>query len=68
MDNKDSMIRMFNVSKRYGKKYAVKGISLEITAGEFVFLTGPSGAGKSTIMKMIYLAERASDEIGRAHV
>lgn len=61
MDNKDSMIRMFNVSKRYGKKYAVKGISLEITAGEFVFLTGPSGAGKSTIMKMIYLAERASD-------
>lgn len=54
------MIRMFNVSKRYGKEYAVKDISLEITAGEFIFLTGPSGAGKSTLMRMIYLAERAS--------
>ena len=51
---------MFNVSKRYGKKYAVKDISLEITAGEFIFLTGPSGAGKSTLMKMIYLAERVT--------
>jgi cell division transport system ATP-binding protein len=73
------MIRMFNVSKRYGKQYAVKDISLEIAAGEFIFLTGPSGAGKSTLMRMIYLAERASsgqilvdgmnlDRISRARV
>ena len=51
---------MFNVSKRYGKKHAVKDISLDISAGEFIFVTGPSGAGKSTLMKMIYLAERAT--------
>ena len=51
---------MFNVSKRYGKKHAVKDISLDIAAGEFIFVTGPSGAGKSTLMKMIYLAERAT--------
>ncbi len=60
MDNKGSIIRMFNVSKRYGKKHAVKDISLDISAGEFIFVTGPSGAGKSTLMKMIYLAERAT--------
>lgn len=51
---------MFNVSKRYGKKHAVKDISLDIAAGEFIFVTGPSGAGKSTLMKLIYLAERAT--------
>ncbi len=60
MENKDSIIRMFNVSKRYGKKHAVKDITLDISAGEFIFVTGPSGAGKSTLMKMIYLAERAT--------
>ncbi|ACN14258.1 FtsE [Desulforapulum autotrophicum HRM2] len=60
MENKDSIIRMFNVSKRYGKKHAVKDISLDIAAGEFIFVTGPSGAGKSTLMKLIYLAERAT--------
>ena len=32
---------------------AIKGISLTIEDGEFVFLVGPSGAGKSTIIKLL---------------
>jgi len=61
MDKRDPIIRFFNVSKRYGKKYALKSISMDVDAGEFIFVTGSSGAGKSTLMKMIYLAERADE-------
>ncbi|MFR8333177.1 MAG: ATP-binding cassette domain-containing protein [Oscillospiraceae bacterium] len=32
---------------------ALKGISMHIDDGEFVFLVGPSGSGKSTIIKLI---------------
>jgi len=60
MKNRDSIIRLFNVSKFYGKKYAVKNITMEVSAGELIFITGPSGAGKSTLMKLIYLGEKAS--------
>ena len=60
MENKDPIIRLFNVSKRYGKKDALKEISLEIQAGEFIFVTGSSGAGKSTLMRTLYLAERVT--------
>lgn len=51
------MIRLFNVSKRFGGKLALKDITLDIDQGEFIFISGPSGAGKSTLMKILYLAE-----------
>lgn len=52
---------MFNVSKRFGGKIALKDITLDIEQGEFIFISGPSGAGKSTLLKVLYLAERASE-------
>lgn len=61
LESKDAIIRLFNVSRRYGTAYAVKDITLDIGAGEFVFVTGPSGAGKSTLMKLLYLAETVTD-------
>ncbi|MCF8044398.1 MAG: ATP-binding cassette domain-containing protein, partial [Desulfarculaceae bacterium] len=60
-EDKNYIIRLFNVSKRYGGNFALKNISLDVQKGEFVFITGPSGAGKSTLLKMLYLAERASE-------
>jgi cell division transport system ATP-binding protein len=59
--NKNKIIRLFNVSKRYGAKMALNDISLDIEPGEFIFISGPSGAGKSTLLKVLYLAENLSE-------
>ena len=49
------MIQVFNVVKMYdGSNPVLDNISLEISKGEFVFLTGPSGAGKTTILKILF--------------
>lgn len=55
------VLRMTNVGLRYGRAPEVlKDISLTLKAGSFHFLTGASGAGKSSLLKLIYLAHRAS--------
>ncbi len=52
------MIRFEQVTKSYkGGVTAVKGLSLEIGKGEFVFLVGPSGSGKSTCFRLIMKEE-----------
>ena len=46
-------VRLENVTKSYGRKMAVKGVSFTCKEGEFFSIVGPTGAGKSTILKMI---------------
>ena len=48
------MIRLKDVEMEYDNgTRAIKGITLTIEDGEFVFLVGPSGSGKSTIIKLL---------------
>jgi len=55
------VIRLQSVFKRYANgREALSNLSLDIEAGEMVFLTGHSGAGKSTLLKLLALIERAT--------
>ena len=46
-------IRLNNVTKRFGQKTAVNGVSLKIKAGTVYGLIGPNGAGKTTTFSMM---------------
>lgn len=47
------MIKASEISKSYGNLKVLKGISLEIAAGEVVSIVGPSGAGKTTLLQIL---------------
>ena len=49
----NSMIKADNLSKVFGPKRAVDGISFTVERGEVLGFLGPNGAGKSTTMRMI---------------
>lgn len=48
-----SMLKVENLVKRFGDKYAVNDISFTVGDGEVVGLLGPNGAGKTTAMNII---------------
>jgi ABC-2 type transport system ATP-binding protein len=48
-----SMIRLENVTKRYGQMAAVDNVTLDIARGEVFGFIGPNGAGKTTTIKML---------------
>ncbi|MGV8841247.1 MAG: ABC transporter ATP-binding protein [Bauldia sp.] len=52
------MIKASALTKRYGTKTAVDGVSFEVGAGRVTGFLGPNGAGKSTTMRMIVGLDR----------
>lgn len=47
------MIQTIDVAKRYGSKYAVDNVTVDIKKQRITSLIGPNGAGKSTLLSMI---------------
>ncbi len=47
------MIEVKELTKRYGRRYAIDGLSFSIQRGEVLGFLGPNGAGKSTTMKIL---------------
>jgi Cu-processing system ATP-binding protein len=47
------MIKINNLSKHFGKLYALEHLNLEFNGGECVALIGPNGSGKTTLIKSI---------------
>ncbi len=62
--NGKSIIALHQVIKKYegsaGAVVALKGIDLEVRAGEFLVVTGKSGAGKTTLVNMVAGLDRAT--------
>ncbi len=60
----DAAIRLTELTKVYGTKAAVNGLSLTVPKGSFFGFLGPNGAGKTTTIKMMMgLAPPTSGEI-----
>ncbi len=49
----ESILKVENLRKKYGKKSVVKGINFEVEKGEVFGILGPNGAGKTTTLEMI---------------
>jgi len=47
------VIRVENLIKKYGNKYALKGVNLEVEEGELFAYLGPNGAGKTTTIRIL---------------
>src|SRR5512133_2855859 len=47
------VVRLDQVTKRFGSVTAVDDVTLDVCPGEFLTLLGPSGSGKTTCLRMI---------------
>jgi ABC-2 type transport system ATP-binding protein len=62
----ESVVHATNLTKSYKRAQALRGVDIDVSAGEVVALLGPNGAGKSTLTKVLCGLVRADG--GAAHI
>lgn len=61
MSSPQPIIRVRNLVKRYGELPVLRGLDVDIEAGEKVAIIGPSGSGKSTLLRLLMTLEEPDD-------
>lgn len=59
--NKDIIIEVKNLHKRFGDNEVLRGINTTVSRGEVIAIIGPSGCGKSTFLRSLNLLEEPTD-------
>ena len=63
--NTDTVLEVQDLKRTYQlgsvPVYALRGVTFQVNAGEFVSVLGPSGSGKSTLLNMIGALDRPSE-------
>lgn len=54
------MIKVENLSKRFGNQLVFENLNFQINDGDFISLVGPNGSGKTTLVKIIIGLEKSS--------
>jgi ABC-2 type transport system ATP-binding protein len=57
-DEVQPLLTVRGVTKRYGEREALRGVSFQAHAGEMVAVIGPNGAGKTTLLSILAGAQR----------
>jgi polar amino acid transport system ATP-binding protein len=57
----DHLVELQGIHKWFGNNHVLKGIDLEIDAGQVLVVIGPSGSGKSTLLRCVNLLEEPTE-------